>query len=377
MTTEFVSVPSTWTVGETLQSIRRVETHPRDGLCDLRARPEDKALLKGDLAAPADHRRTAAPVLSIAPPRRPVTVSPLADREDVARLISKYDLLAVPVVDKKGQVLGIVTVDDVIDAMVEESTEDVQRFGGMEALRALHADRLPGDDPEARRLALRALPWRDADRKRHAALRGRAGKGDRADPVHPAHHELGRQFGLAGDLAHHPRAGAAGGTLARLVARGAARIADRRDARRHPRRHRHRSASRSGRISGFYDYGEHWVLVACTVGAALVGIVTFGSLAGSMLPFILKRIGFDPASASAPFVATLVDVTGLVIYFSVALVILRGTLRLRCGRWLDCGFLTWTVRRNCLDTTRTSSGSSDFAVLLALRGWHTCEWGSS
>jgi magnesium transporter len=77
---------------------------------------------------------------------------------------------------------------------------------------------------------------------------------------------------------------------------------------------------------GLYDYGEHWVLVALTVGAALVGIVTFGSLTGSMLPFILQRLGFDPASASAPFVATLVDVTGLVIYFSVALLILRGTL---------------------------------------------------
>jgi magnesium transporter len=77
---------------------------------------------------------------------------------------------------------------------------------------------------------------------------------------------------------------------------------------------------------GFFDYGEHWLLIACTVGAALVGIVTFGSLVGSMLPFILKRIGFDPASASAPFVATLVDVSGLVIYFSIALVFLRGTL---------------------------------------------------
>ena len=77
---------------------------------------------------------------------------------------------------------------------------------------------------------------------------------------------------------------------------------------------------------GLFDYGPHWVLVAATVGTALVGIVTFGSLCGSMLPFILKRIGFDPASASAPFVATLVDVTGLVIYFGVAAVILRGTL---------------------------------------------------
>jgi magnesium transporter len=77
---------------------------------------------------------------------------------------------------------------------------------------------------------------------------------------------------------------------------------------------------------GWYDYGTHWLLVAFTVGAALIGVVTFGSLAGSMLPFLLKRLGFDPASASAPFVATLVDVTGLVIYFSVAFLILRGTL---------------------------------------------------
>ena len=77
---------------------------------------------------------------------------------------------------------------------------------------------------------------------------------------------------------------------------------------------------------GWYDYGAHWSLVAYTVGGALVGVVTFGSLTGSMLPFVLKRLGFDPASASAPFVATLVDVTGLIIYFSVAFAILRGTL---------------------------------------------------
>jgi magnesium transporter len=77
---------------------------------------------------------------------------------------------------------------------------------------------------------------------------------------------------------------------------------------------------------GWYDYGVHYGLVAMTVALALVGVVTFGSLAGSMLPFVLRRLGFDPASASAPFVATLVDVTGLVIYFTVALALLRGTL---------------------------------------------------
>jgi magnesium transporter len=77
---------------------------------------------------------------------------------------------------------------------------------------------------------------------------------------------------------------------------------------------------------GWYNYGTHHALVAVTVATALVGVVTFGSLAGSMLPFVLRRLNFDPASASAPFVATLVDVTGLIIYFSVAFVILRGTL---------------------------------------------------
>jgi magnesium transporter len=73
-------------------------------------------------------------------------------------------------------------------------------------------------------------------------------------------------------------------------------------------------------------YTAHYLLVAMTVGGSLVGIVLWGTLAGSMLPFILRRVGFDPASASAPFVATLVDVSGLVIYFTVASIILRGTL---------------------------------------------------
>ena len=77
---------------------------------------------------------------------------------------------------------------------------------------------------------------------------------------------------------------------------------------------------------GWYDYGPHYPLVAATVACALVGVVTFGSLAGSLLPFLLRRLGFDPASASAPFVATLVDVTGLIIYLSLASVFLSGTL---------------------------------------------------
>jgi magnesium transporter len=79
--------------------------------------------------------------------------------------------------------------------------------------------------------------------------------------------------------------------------------------------------------SAFSDiYGPHWLLVAITVALSLVGVVLWGTLIGSLLPFVLRRLGFDPATSSAPFVATLVDVTGLVIYFSVGLVVLRGTL---------------------------------------------------
>jgi magnesium transporter len=79
--------------------------------------------------------------------------------------------------------------------------------------------------------------------------------------------------------------------------------------------------------SAFSDiYGQHWLMVAITVALALIGVVMWGTLIGALLPLLLRRLGFDPATSSAPFVATLVDVTGLVIYFSVSMVVLRGTL---------------------------------------------------
>ena len=127
MTTEFVGVPSTWTVGETLQYVRRVESTRETVYAIYVLDPKTKALVRAISLRRLITGEPQQQVLSICPPRRPLTVSPLADREDVARLISKYDLLAVPVVDKTGHVLGIVTVDDVIDAMIEESTEDVCR----------------------------------------------------------------------------------------------------------------------------------------------------------------------------------------------------------------------------------------------------------
>jgi len=134
MTTEFLTVPATSTVEDTLQLIRRVGGAKETVYAIYVVAPEDGRLSHvvslRELVLSDRTRRVA----DVGTRRQPLTVGPYTDREDVARLISKYDLLAVPVVDKDQRILGIVTVDDVIDALVAETTEDVQKFGGMEAL---------------------------------------------------------------------------------------------------------------------------------------------------------------------------------------------------------------------------------------------------
>ena len=326
MTTEFLTVPTTWTVEEALQLIRRVggakETvyavyvvDPTNGT--LRHVVSLRELMLSDRS-----RR----VVDLGSTRKVLTVSPRTDREDVAKLISKYDLLAVPVVDTDGRVLGIVTVDDVIDALVAETTEDVQKFGGMEAL----------DEPYMEITLARML------RKRAGWLAALfIGEMLTATAMGYFEHEIERAVVLALFVPLIISSGGNSGSQAtsliiRAMALGEVRLRD-----------WWRVALRelpSGlclgaflgvigvfrillwQAVGWYDYGPHYPKVALTVGVALLGVITFGSLAGSMLPFVLRRFGFDPASASAPFVATLVDVTGLIIYFTVALVILRGTL---------------------------------------------------
>ncbi|TKB35074.1 MAG: magnesium transporter, partial [Mesorhizobium sp.] len=325
MTTEFVSVPSDWTVGRTLDYIRKVE-RTRETVYAIYITDKDTQLL---LRATGLRRLiTGEPqdsILSVAPDRMPVTVTPLTDRETLAQTISKYDLLALPVVDH-GKILGIVTIDDIIDTMVEETTEDVHRFGGMEAL----------DEPYMKMgflamiqkragwlcalflsemLTANAMQSYEGELEKAIVLTlfiplimssgGNSGSQATSLVIRAlALREIGLRDWWRVALRELPT-GLVLGSILGIV--GICRIA-------------------LWQYFGFYDYGPHWMLIAATVGAALVGIVTFGSLSGSMLPFALKRIGFDPASASAPFVATLVDVTGLVIYFSVALVILRGTL---------------------------------------------------
>ncbi|GEP00005.1 magnesium transporter [Methylobacterium haplocladii] len=326
MTTEFVSVPATWTVGQTLDHIRRVE-HTRETVYSVYVLdPASGVLLT---AVPLRRLISAEPgasVLAAAPGKRPVTVSGLASRDDAARLISKYDLLAVPVVDGIGRPIGIVTVDDVIDAMVQRQTEQVQRFGGMEAL----------DEPYLR------ISFGEMLRKRAGWLAVLfLGEMMTASAMQGFENELEKALVLTLFIPLIMSSGGNSGSQAtsliiRALALDEVRLRD-----------WWRVALRElptglalgailgalgmARIAawqwlGLHDYGAHWGLVALTVGTALVGIVTFGSMTGSMLPFLLRRLGFDPASASAPAVATLVDVSGLVIYFGVAAIILRGTL---------------------------------------------------
>ncbi|WP_027036595.1 magnesium transporter [Mesorhizobium ciceri] len=325
MTTEFVSVPSDWTVGQTLDYIRKVERTRETVYAIYIVDPQTHLLVRSTglrrlITGEADDS-----IMTVAPDHLPVTVGPLTDRETLAQTISKYDLLAVPVVDH-GKIIGIVTIDDIIDTMIAETTEDVHRFGGMEAL----------DEPYMKMSFLAMIKKRGgwlcalfiSEMLTANAMQSYEGELEKAIVLTlfiPLIMSSGgnsgsqatslviralalREIGL-GDwwrvaLRELPT-GLVLGAMLGVV--GVCRIA-------------------LWQYMGFYDYGPHWPLIATTVGAALVGIVTFGSLSGSMLPFALKRIGFDPASASAPFVATLVDVTGLVIYFSVALVILRGTL---------------------------------------------------
>lgn len=326
MTTEFVSVPSNWTVQQTLDHIRRVERSRETVyaiyVLDFVTRKLVRAvslrrLISGDPEAPVE---------SVVPAHKPICVTAEVDREEVARLITKYDLLSVPVIDADEQIIGIVTFDDVIDAMIAETTEDVQKLGGMEAL----------DQP------YNEIGFVAMIRKRAGWLSILlVGEMLTASVMQFFEGELEKALVLTLFIPLIMSSGGNSGSQATsLIIRALAlREVTLKDWWRIALRELPTGLTLGSILGvigvvriiawqwlGFYDYGPHWVLIAATVGGALVGIVTFGSLAGSMLPFALKRLGFDPASASAPFVATLVDVTGLVIYFGVAAAILTGTL---------------------------------------------------
>jgi magnesium transporter len=326
MTTEFVSVPADWTAERTLALVRQVGGRKETVYAIYVTDPATRALIHVISLRELVMADPAALVADIGTDRTPLTVAARMDREEVARLISKYNLLAMPVVDEAQRVLGIVTVDDVIDALVQEETEDVQKFGGMEALDEPYTEIAFG------RMVKKRAGWL-------CALF--LGEMLTATAMARFEHEIERAVVLALFIPLIISSGGNSGSQATsLIIRSLAlREVTLKDWWRIALRELPAGltlGSILGSIGiirillwqglGWQNYGVHYGLVAMTVGLALVGVVTFGSLAGSMLPFVLRRLGFDPASASAPFVATLVDVTGIVIFFSVAAVMLRGTL---------------------------------------------------
>ena len=254
-----------------------------------------------------------------------VSVPEDLDQESVSNVIAEHDLPALPVVDAQGRMKGIVTVDDIVDVVREEATEDIQKIGGSEALDA------PYLQVSLARMVRKRAGWLSA-----------LFMGELLTASAMGHFEdrIARAVVLALFIPLIISSGGNSGSQAstlviRAMAVGELRLRD-----------WWRVLSRElgaglllGLILGAIGmtrivlwprratlYGPHYLLVSLTVALSLVGIVLWGAVAGSMLPFALRRLGFDPASASAPFVATLVDVTGLVIYFSVASVVLHGTL---------------------------------------------------
>ena len=247
------------------------------------------------------------------------------DQEALARLFSRLRVLAIPVLDAGGRMIGLVTVDDIVDVVEQEASEDIQKVGGLEAL----------DAPYMR------IGFREMVRKRAGWLTILfLGEMLTATAMGQFENEIAKAVVLALFVPLIISSGGNSGSQAttliiRAMALGEVRLKDwwKIVLREAP------TGIVLGGILGcigfvriliwqsiWHSYGVHYLPVAFTVAFSLVGVVLFGTLAGSMLPFLLRAVKLDPASASAPFVATLVDVSGLVIYFSFAKLMLSGTL---------------------------------------------------
>jgi len=254
-----------------------------------------------------------------------ITVSEHMDQEEISHLFAEHSLIALPVIDTDGRMKGVVTVDDIVDVVTEEATEDIQKIGGVEALDAPYLE----------------ISLMEMIRKRAGWLTILfVGEMLTASTMQLYEHELAKAVVLALFLpliiSSGGNAGSQASTLViRAMALGEVKL---RDVWRVIKREAAVGLS-LGCILAFIGllrvviwqgmfktYGEYYFQIGLVVAGSVVGVVLWGTLCGSFLPFVLRKFGLDPASASAPFVATLADVTGLIIYFSVASALLRGTL---------------------------------------------------
>jgi magnesium transporter len=320
MTPRYVSLMPGLTAGQALDLIRRVGTG-METLNVVYVVDETGKLLKelrlGALVL-ADPNTLVGDIEG-----RPLVAIPATmDREEVVAAFRKYDRVALPVVDRDGKMLGIITADDILDVAEREATEDIQKIGGMEALDK------PYLDVSYREMVLKRGGWLSALF---------IGEMLTATAMGYFEDEIAKKVVLAMFIPLIISSGGnSGSQAATLVVRALALTELKiRDWWRVAWRELRSGVSLGAWLGsigfsrivlwqhlGIFDYGSDYLLVALTVWLSLIGVVTFGSLVGSMFPFLLRWLGFDPATSSAPFVATLVDVMGLVIYFVVALVVL-------------------------------------------------------
>ncbi|CAN5762505.1 magnesium transporter [soil metagenome] len=328
MTPDFIAVHSDWTIREVLDFVREngedSETLNVIYVVDDRGKLLDDIRIREILLQPLESKVTELMDENF------VSLSVADPEADAVNVFRKYDRSALPVTDTNGVVVGIVTIDDMLDVAEEEATEDIHRFGGMEALEEPYI-RLP-----VLKVVGKRAPWlvillfgemltatAMANYEEHIAsavvlavflpliIASGGNSGSQASTLIIRAMALG-EVTLADwwrVMRREFQAGMALGAILGVI--GFLRIA---------------VWQTVGSQMGYEMYGEYWHLVALTIGLSLTGVVLWGSLAGSMLPFVLRRLGADPATSSAPFVATLVDVTGVIIYFSLAVFIMRGTL---------------------------------------------------
>ncbi|HEY4271874.1 MAG TPA: magnesium transporter [Candidatus Udaeobacter sp.] len=329
MTPDFIAVKEDWTVQHVLDYIRE---HGQDSetlnviyVVDDGGKLIDDIRMREFLLKPLTVR------VRDLMQKTFVALNVTDSQQDALNIFRKYDRTALPVVDSNGVLLGIVTIDDMLDVAEQEATEDIQKFGGMEAL----------EEPYMR------IPlWRMVRKRAGWLVILFLGEMLTATAMANYQEELAKALVLALFLPLIISSGGNSGSQAstlmiRAMALGEVTLRDwwrvmRREV---------QAGLALGAILGVIGvlrvgawaivgeqyfhrqpYGPYWPLVALTVGISLVGVVIWGTLSGSMLPFLLRRIGADPATSSAPFVATLVDVTGLIIYFSIALLIMRGVM---------------------------------------------------
>jgi magnesium transporter len=323
MTPDYITVKPEWTMIDVLNHIREYgkdsETLNIVYVVDEKGKLIDDLRIRDIILASLDTK------VSDLMNENFVALNVTDDQEKAVGVFKKYDRVALPVVDKMGLLIGIITVDDVLDVAEEEATEDIHKLGAVEAL----------DEPYS------TIPILSMVKKRAIWLTLLfIGEVLTAIAMGYFKNEINKAVVLSVFIPLIISSGGNSGSQAatlviRAMAIGEITLRDwwlimRREI---------MSGFSLGCILGTIGFiqvtvlanfigtiGEHWVLVALTVGFSLIGIVLWGTLSGSMLPFILKKLGADPATSSAPLVATMVDVTGLIIYFTMAIMVLRGTL---------------------------------------------------